>query len=43
LLRATYAEFVEKFRSAAEQLKEGQHNDRFPQGSFPPPLPFVGG
>jgi hypothetical protein len=42
-LRAAYAEFLAAFRRAAERLKKGQLNVRFPQGSFPPPLPFVGG
>jgi hypothetical protein len=43
LLRATYAEFLLAFRRAAEKLKKAQPTVRFPQGSFPPPLPFVGG
>jgi hypothetical protein len=43
LLRTAYAEFVAAFRRAAERLKRGDRDVRFPQGSFPPPLPFVGG
>jgi hypothetical protein len=42
-LRAAYAEFLAAFRQAAERLKKGDRDVRFPQGSFPPPLPFVGG
>ena len=43
LLRAAYAEFVAAFRRAAERLRLGDRDVQFPQGSFPPPLPFVGG
>jgi len=43
LLRAAYGEFVDAFRRAAERLKSGDRSVQFPQGSFPPPLPFVGG
>ena len=43
LLRTAYGEFVDAFRRAAERLKGGDRNVQFPQGSFPPPLPFVGG
>jgi hypothetical protein len=43
LLRAAYAEFAAAFRRAAERLKQGDHDVQFPQGSFPPALPFVGG
>jgi len=42
-LREAYAEFVDAYRRAAEKLKLGHRDVRFPQGSFPPPLPFVGG
>jgi hypothetical protein len=42
-LRAAYFEFVAAFRRAAERLRMGDRDVRFPQGSFPPPLPFVGG
>jgi hypothetical protein len=43
LLRSFYKEFVDDFRRAAERLKKNKPHIRFPQGSFPPPLPFVGG
>ena len=43
LLRTAYAEFVGAYRRAAERLMAGDRDVRFPQGSFPPPLPFVGG
>ena len=33
--------FVAAFREAAEQLKAGHQSARFPEGSFPPGLPFV--
>lgn len=36
-----YAIFVAAFREAAEQLKAGDRSARFPEGSFPPGLPFV--
>lgn len=36
-----YAKFVAAFRVAAEQLKAGDRSARFPEGSFPPGLPFV--
>jgi hypothetical protein len=36
-----YALFVAAFREAAEQLKESDRSARFPDGSFPPGLPFV--
>jgi hypothetical protein len=38
-----YAWFVAAFRSAAEKLKQGDREARFPVGSFPPGLPFVAG
>ena len=38
-----YAWFVAAFRSAAEELKQGDREARFPVGSFPPGLPFVAG
>ena len=37
-----YSAFVAAFRDAAELLKAGDRNARFPEGSFPPALPFVG-
>jgi REP element-mobilizing transposase RayT len=38
-----YSWFVAAFRSAAEKLKQGNREARFPIGSFPPGLPFVAG
>ena len=38
-----YSWFVAAFRSAAEKLKQGDREARFPVGSFPPGLPFVAG
>ncbi len=38
-----YSWFVGAFRSAAEKLKQGDREARFPVGSFPPGLPFVTG
>ena len=38
-----YSWFVAAFRSAAEKLKQGDREARFPAGSFPPGLPFVAG
>jgi hypothetical protein len=35
--------FVAAYRTAAEKLQKGDPDPRFPIGSFPPPLPFVGG
>ncbi len=38
-----YAWFVAAFREAAEKLRSGDRMARFPEGSFPPGLPFVHG
>ncbi len=38
-----YAWFVAAFREAAEKLRGGDRKARFPEGSFPPGLPFVRG
>jgi hypothetical protein len=38
-----YAEFVGKFRDAAEKLRAGVLDAVFPPGCFPPALPFVPG
>jgi hypothetical protein len=38
-----YSWFVAAFRSAAEKLKQGDREARFPVGSFPPGLSFVAG
>ncbi|MEP7009398.1 MAG: hypothetical protein ABJC13_03670 [Acidobacteriota bacterium] len=40
-IRITYAWFVRAFREAAEYLRAGDRQARFPQGCFPPGLPFV--
>ena len=42
-LYEAYAWFVAAFRDAAEKLRAGDRAAPFPQGSFPPGLPFVGG
>ena len=41
--REAYALFVAAYREAAEKLRKGDRGARFPVGSFPPALPFVGG
>jgi hypothetical protein len=41
--REAYAWFVAAYREAAEKLRKGNLGARFPVGSFPPALPFVGG
>jgi REP element-mobilizing transposase RayT len=38
-----YAAFVAAFREAAEKLRGGDRLAKFPEGSFPPGLPFVRG
>jgi hypothetical protein len=38
----TYSWFVARFRDAAEKLRAGDRLAKFPAGSFPPGLPFVG-
>jgi hypothetical protein len=38
-----YALFVAAYRTAAEKLRAGIRDVAFPRGSFPSPLPFVGG
>lgn len=40
-LRDAYVEFVAQFRAAAQRLRQGSDDPRFPPGSFPPGLPFV--
>ena len=42
-LRNAYFLFVAAYRSAAEKLRAGHRDPPFPNGCFPPPLPFVGG
>jgi len=41
-LRASRAITIAAYREAAERLREGDENVRFPEGTFPPPAPFVG-
>ena len=41
-IRAAYREFVQHFRAAAERVKEANPGFGFPEGAFPPALPFVG-
>ena len=36
-----FFEFRDAYRQAADELKAGNRNVEFPQGSFPPALPFV--
>jgi len=40
-LRKAYGLFLAAFREAAERLKGGDRTVRFPNGCFPPGLPFV--
>jgi hypothetical protein len=40
-LYQAYSWFVAGFREAAEKLRQGDRNAQFPQGCFPPHLPFV--
>jgi hypothetical protein len=40
-LRKAYGLFLAAFREAAESLKGGNRTARFPNGCFPPGLPFV--
>ena len=40
-MRIAYTWFSRTFRDAAEYLRGGDRLARFPQGSFPPGLPFV--
>jgi len=42
-LRDAYALFLAAYREAAEKLRQGDRSNRFPEGSFPPALPFVRG
>lgn len=39
-LRAMYATFLEAYRAAADELKRGNRLAKFPEGCFPPALPF---
>lgn len=40
-LYQAYSWFAAAFREAAEKLRRGDRHARFPQGCFPPSLPFV--
>ena len=40
-LRAAYREFLAAYRLAAEKLRCGELTAPFPDGSFPPPRPFI--
>ncbi|MEE8524523.1 MAG: transposase [Thermoanaerobaculia bacterium] len=40
-LREAYRLFVEAYRQAAAQLRSGNRSARFPEGCFPPALPFA--
>jgi hypothetical protein len=40
-LREAYGRFIAAFREAAERLRAGDRFARFPNGCFPPGLPFV--
>jgi hypothetical protein len=40
-MRDAYAGFVKPFREAAQKLRAGDRMVKFPEGSFPPGLPFV--
>jgi len=42
ILYEAYSWFLAAFRDAAEKLRRGDLSARFPAGSFPPALPFVG-
>jgi REP element-mobilizing transposase RayT len=42
-LRDAYALFMAAYQEAAEKLRGGDRSVRFPEGSFPPALPFVRG
>jgi hypothetical protein len=42
-LREAYRIFVEAYREASAELRAGNRNARFPEGCFPPALPFVRG
>ena len=40
-LRSAYSELFAEYREAAEKLKAGERLVEFPEGCFPPGLPFV--
>jgi hypothetical protein len=37
----TFASVIAAFRDAADRLAKGEHGVRFPEGTFPPGLPYV--
>lgn len=39
--REAYRIFSEAYRAAADRLRAGHRDVRFPEGSFPPPAPFI--
>jgi hypothetical protein len=41
MLRQAYSQFLEAYRIAADRLRKGDSEAQFPQGCFPPALPFV--
>lgn len=40
-MREARAMITAAYRDAAKRLRKGEDNVRFPEGTFPPPLPFV--
>jgi hypothetical protein len=40
-MRALYAWVVQLYREAADLLRDGDRDVKFPEGTFPPGLPFV--
>lgn len=40
-LREAYGWFLAAYREAADKLRQGDLTATFPEGSFPPPMPFV--
>jgi hypothetical protein len=42
-MREAYGWFYAAYRDAAEELRKGKGGWSFPEGSFPPSLPFVRG
>ena len=41
ILRQSYSLFEDAYRAAADRLRQGMGEVRFPVGSFPSPMPFV--
>jgi hypothetical protein len=42
-MREAYGWFYAAFRDAAEKLRKGETGWKFPEGAFPPALPFARG